>query len=76
MILDYSSNSLFVQVNSHVLMFIVITCITMGVSKTTLNGLVHLLSHLLWVMSPLLLPLLSVKYVIPHMYALLCVMLK
>ena len=47
-----------------------------GVSGTTPNGLVQLVSHLLWVMFSLLDPLLSVRYVVPHLCALLCVMLK
>ena len=76
MILDYLSSDLFVHVISNVLMSIVITYIMIGVSKTILNGLVELLSHLLRVMFPLLRPLLSVKYVVPHMYALLYVILK
>ena len=76
MIWDYPFGSLFVHGISNVLMSIVITYITIGVSKTTLNGVVQLFYHLLWVMFPLLRPLLTVKYVVPHMYTLLCVMLK
>src|ERR1700738_1799850 len=76
MILDYPSGGLLVQVISNVLMILVITCIAMGVSETTLNGLVQLLFHLWWVMFPLLGPLLSVRYVVPHLCALLCVMLE
>jgi hypothetical protein len=48
----------------------------MGVSGTTLNGLVQLLSHLLWKMFPLLGSLSSVRYVVPHMCALFLVMLE
>ena len=40
------------------------------------NGLVILFSRLLRVMFPLLGPLLSVRYVVPHLCALLCVMLE
>ena len=61
---------------SNILMSIVITCITMGIPGTTLNELVQLISHLLWVMFPLLSPLLNVRYVVPHMYAFICVMLE
>jgi hypothetical protein len=46
----------------------------MEASGITLNGPVQLLSHLLWVMFPLLRPLSSVRYVVPHLCALLCVM--
>ena len=62
--MDYSFGGLFVQVIANVLMSIVITCIAMGVSGSKLNGLVQLLSHLLWVMLPLLGPLLSARYVV------------
>jgi hypothetical protein len=47
-----------------------------GASGITLNGPVQLLSHLLWVTFLLLGPLLSVRYVVPHLCALVCVMLK
>ena len=47
-----------------------------GVSVTTLNDMVQLLSHLLWVMGPLLGPLSNVRYVVLYMYALLRVMLE
>ena len=76
MIVGYSSGGLLVHVISNVPMSIVITCITMGVFGTTPNGLVQLLSHLLWVMFSLLDPLLSVGYVVSHMCTLLCIILK
>ena len=75
-ILDYPSGSLLVHVISNILMTIVIIRIAMGVSWTTRNELVQLLFHLLWVMFPILGLLLSVRYVVPHMCALLCVMLE
>ena len=75
-ILYYTSGGLLVQVISNVLMFIVIICIAMGFSGTILNGLIQLFSHLLWVMFPLLGPLLSARYIVPHMYAFFCVMLE
>ena len=64
-ILDCPSDALLVQVISNIKLTIVITCIAMGVSVTKPNGLVQLLSHLLWVMGPLLGPLSSVRYVVP-----------
>ena len=72
-ILGYTSGGLLVHVISNILM---ITCIAMGVSGITPNGLVLILSHLLWIMFPLLGPLLSVRYGISHLCALLCVILE
>ena len=70
MILDYLSGGLLVQVISNVLMSIMIVCIAMGVFGTILNGLMF------WVMFPLLGALLSARYVVLHLYELLCVMLE
>ena len=45
-----------------------------GMSESQM--LVQLFSHLLWVMDPLLGPLSSVRYIVPHQSALLRVMLE
>ena len=76
MILDCPSSALLVYVISNVIMTILFTCITIGVSGTTLNGLVQFFSHLLWINGPQLGPLSSVRYVVPNLCALLCVMLE
>ena len=76
MILDYSSGGLLVHVISNFLTTIMIICIAIGASKTTLNVLVQIISHLLWVMFPLLDPLLSVMYVDSDLCALFCIILE
>ena len=76
MILDYPFGGLLVQVISNVLMSIVITYIAMGIFGTKLNGLVQLLSRLLWVIFPPTRLTIECKVCHSHMYALLCVMLE
>ena len=73
--LDCLFNDLLVHVIFNVRMIIAITCIAMEVCVIAPSGQVQLISHLLWMMLPLLDLLLSVRYTDYHLCTLLCVML-